>query len=1008
MAENDKIDPLHDLNLDIQHYIESSNPEIDQSSVFNITSPYYTISDLLENYEEHTHFKYKAMHINIQSLPAKFDSLKGILAEFEERHISMDFIMLCETFLTDTNTQYYEIPGYNMICKNRQNRTRGGVAIYIKNKYTYKLREDLSVFKEGIFESVFLEINSKTDKCIIGEIYRVPNTNLAESIQTYETIMDKLINYKHKVIIGTDQNLDLLKLETHRYTSDLFNLLYSHSMIPAISKPTRITHNTATLIDNIYVSAKKIKSINSGIILTDLSDHFPVFTFIDHKEQNKKRKLYVKHRVLNNAALDGIKNDMQDLEWQTLSSCNTNEAYTYFTQTLQNIIDKHAPEKTINIPRKQIKREPWITKGILKSSQTVQKLFKKQLHKPKEHNAHLKYIAYRNLFNKVKRAAKQVYYSTCLEQSKGNIKQTWKTLNTLLGKTNDKGSIVDKLIINDRTVTEHKEIAQEFCSYFTNIGPQLAEQITKPNKAKNSLQANWVKSCLFLSPTDPMEIANILSNLKPKTSTGHDGLSTKLLKNLTNVIANPLTILINKSLVEGVVPDSIKIAKVLPIYKKDDPYNIQNYRPISLLPAFSKIFEKVVFKRLYMFLQTKEAIFEKQYGFRPKHSTIDAMHDFLRNIYDVYERNEDGIGIFIDFTKAFDTIDHKLLLHKLYVYGIRGNAHKWFESYLTNRKQYVNYKGTSSESQKITFGVPQGSVLGPLLFLVFINDLPNCLDFCSAILFADDSNLFHSGSNKDLLIQQINQDLNNLDIWCRSNTLSLNINKTHFIFFNQVGNDTCHLQIGNRQLSEVQSTLFLGIHIDNKLNWHKHIEHVQKKLCSQLYIINRVKHCLSKENLRTLYFTLIEPHLTYGITMWGGSHSTYLNRVFKLQKRAVRIIEKIGYRDHTEHHFKSLKILPLKDLYQYNISTVTYKYHKGILPIPLQNIFTQNLDYHNYNTRNRLKLVTPKHKSAIYHRSIMHMGPHTWNQIPEEIRNINNYNTFRKKCKEYLLKKSIP
>ncbi len=1003
MAEETQADPLHNTGIDLNQYIQCANPEIEPSSVFNINSPYYDIKQLIDKSRESTDSKYKVLHINIQSLPAKFDGLKNILADLECNHIEIDFILMCETFLSDMTSQHYDLPGYRLICKNRQNKSRGGVAMYVKQKYNYQLREDLSIFKEGIFESVFIEINTKGEKCIVGEIYRVPNTNLSDSLNYYDTIVEKLTDFKHKVIIGTDQNLDLLKIESHKYTEDLFNILFTHSIVPTINKPTRITHNTATLIDNIYVSAQTCDNITSGILVTDLSDHFPIFTFIGHNKSFKNVKQRIKFRVLNNKAVAAINKDLKRQSWQCLHSNDASEAYSSFAKTVTKVIDKHAPETTKTLSGKNIKREPWFTKGLLKSSQTVIKLYKKQLHKPKEHKTHTSYIKYRNLYSKIKKVAKQAYYTECLKLSNGDIRKTWKTLNTLLGKTNDKTGIVDSFIINEQTVSDPKQIGDAFCDYFTNIGPKLAKNIPPSNRTKNPPQGKHVEASIFLSPTDPNEVYYIISSLKSKASTGYDGISTKLIKDIKSEIAYPLSILINKSLQEGTVPDDLKIAKVLPIFKKNDPHNVSNYRPISLLPGFSKIFEKVVFKRIYHFLQKHEALYEKQYGFRPKHSTTDAIHDFVRNIYEAIENKDHGLGIFLDFSKAFDTIDHKILIDKLCINGIRGTALKWFQSYLNNRKQFISYKESISDTQNITYRVPQGSVLGPLLFLVYINDLPNCLDYCKSIFFADDSNLFHSNTSKSLLIKHINHDLDNLDHWCKNNKLSLNIEKTHFVNFNPTENNITHLDIGENKIYSKQSTVFLGIHIDYKLNWHEHILHVQKKVRNQLFIINQVKNYLPEENLRTLYFSLIQPYLTYGISIWGGSHSTYLNKLVKSQKRAIRIIKHLGYRDHTEEHFKNLKILRLDDLYKLNMSLIMYKYNDRLLPKSLQTMFKQNQDFHSYNTRHRSNFSAPKHKSTTYHRSIMQMGPEIWNKIPDEIKKANSINTFRNKYKKYLL-----
>jgi len=257
------------------------------------------------------------------------------------------------------------------------------------------------------------------------------------------------------------------------------------------------------------------------------------------------------------------------------------------------------------------------------------------------------------------------------------------------------------------------------------------------------------------------------------------------------------------------------------------------------------------------------------------------------------ENRKHTLGVFLDLLKAFDTIDHAILINKLNWYGVRGKALDWFRSYLSSRKQYVQYYNSVSDIQPIPCGVPQGSVLGPLLFIIYTNDLPNCLSDSKAILFADDTTLYISSNNIPQLYRSANIELESLNDWFRSNKLSLNVGKTHYVVFKYnkslIPPNLC-IQIGDEILKENDTAKCLGLYIDNKLNWQEHIAHLKNKLNSSLYAMNRVKHLLNSKHLTTLYYTLIYPYLDYGITLWGSACSTAANKIKLMQKKSVRII----------------------------------------------------------------------------------------------------------------------
>ena len=354
------------------------------------------------------------------------------------------------------------------------------------------------------------------------------------------------------------------------------------------------------------------------------------------------------------------------------------------------------------------------------------------------------------------------------------------------------------------------------------------------------------------------------------------------------------------------MPYELKIAKVIPIFKAKERNQLQNYRPTSLLSSISKIFENVVFKRLYTFINDIS-----QCGFRHKHSTIHAVTEFHNDIINSFENKQKIIATFLDLSKAFDTIDHHILLKKLENYGVRGIPLNWFKSYLSDRTQYVMYNNHISKTANINCGVPQGSILGPLLSIIYTNDLPYCLKKSKCILFADDTTIYQTNSNLTQLYTNINMDLNILGDWFRANKLSLNINKTTYMVFQnkrEQPNSNMTINIGTESIKREAAVKFLGFIIEDQPHWTKHLKLCKSKMASSIYAMRSAKHVLSKDNLRALYFALMYPYIDYGIILWGTAAKCHIYPLHVLQKKAIRIITDAKYNAHSSPLLTELQI----------------------------------------------------------------------------------------------------
>jgi len=538
------------------------------------------------------------------------------------------------------------------------------------------------------------------------------------------------------------------------------------------------------------------------------------------------------------------------------------------------------------------------------------------------------------------------------------------------------------------------------------VGPNLAQKIAKTSVKPESFLKNKITDSFFLAPVTEDEIIKTFTNLK-NGAAGWDGFRADIIKKVKHIIAPSITHICNLSFSLGYVPREMKLANVVPIFKAGDNMTFTNYRPVSVLPLVSKVLERVMYTRLLNFLNKHKILYEYQFGFRNCYSTYMALITLVDRISNALDKGESVVGIFLDFSKAFDTVDHDILLNKLQHYGIRGNAHDWFKSYLIGREQYVTFSGTKSDTTKVKCGVPQGSILGPLLFLIYINDLYHIAHNSFPLLFADDTNLFFTGKNNDVLTNTVNNELAIITGWLESNKLSLNIKKTNYMLFtfrsrNKNASDL-DIKIKSNSVERVYMSKFLGIMIDCHLLWDSHIKHINTKLSKTVGILAKARRYLPKECLKDLYYTFAYPYLIYCNHVWGNTHKTYLDKIIKTQKKLIRIISGSHYRAHTSDLFANNKLLNMQQIYQYSIGIFMFKYCNDELPNLFANMFQKNSGIHTHNTRQQNHFHLPKFKNNMLKNSVRYQGVTLWNGLPDQLRESKSLNSFKFNFKKSLL-----
>ena len=731
--------------------------------------------------------------------------------------------------------------------------------------------------------------------------------------------------------------------------SNKVNLFYQNMSLsgffPKITLPTRLSETTCTLIDNIITNNIDNNHL-SGVLTRKISDHQMNFCMINDKRTaaNNKGKFIEVEKNTGNAVENfqnylSEKNIFAKMDHNIRSDPNANCDILF--AELANAKQLHMPTERVKFNKRKHKVQPWMNNVLLKKINKKSDKYSKLLKIPKtDANYAVKKTEFNEHVKSVKndiRIAKRNYYFHVFNIHRNNIKQTWNTISETLNRHRKSRDNPEKIIYNDKTLTNEQDIADSFNSFFANVGTQLSssfEQSDSIPSFETYLDCNTRSDPNFyFTPVDEDLVLTLITNLPNKTSSGIDNISNKLLKQIKHIIVQPLTLIINQSLTSGIYPDKFKISKITPLHKKDDRTVISNYRPISLLPTMSKIIERIMHSQLYAYFNENNLIAEQQYGFRSHHSTELAALKLSDTIMCELDRSLIPFVIFLDLSKAFDTLNYKILLHKLKYYGLGNVAYNLIENYLTNRQQQVKLGNTSSKLLPMCIGVPQGSILGPLLFSICINDLPKSCPKLNCIMYADDTTLYSFVENFESndVEREINCELDKVNLWLKANKLSLNVTKTKCMFFHKRKTlPPINLSINNAKVENVIKFNYLGFMLDECLSWNAHIEMIGIKISKAIGIINHLKFIYPQRILFTLYNSLIISHMLYGILLWGKSDN--VQTIDKLQKRAIRLISYSRPLEHTEPLFKVFNLLKFNDIYTLKLLKFFYKLSNNSLP----------------------------------------------------------------------------
>lgn len=922
------------------------------------------------------------LHSNIRSLRNKLNFIKETFLDFNilaftESHL--DASVTTENILLEQFDTPYR--------KDRTNHG-GGVIIYVSNDLLHTRKPELEIYCD---ESIWIEIKMRNETFLLGTFYS-PRTSDATFFEGFNRNIEKAMDLCRNIVILGDLNEDLLNPNFN----NLEDILMLNSLKNVISEPTRLN----ALLDPIITNEDLYYS-DAGIIPVPdhISDHSATFITLPFQYEPQspfKRTVW----MYKQADFNALNMKIRNFDWSCLSEGSVHEATYLFNNIFMEMIKSCIPSKAVTVRPDD---KPWYNSEIRTTSRKRDRMKHKALRSGKTSDWK-NYKKLRNKVNNQKKYAKETFFNnlelSILDFHTNDKRKFWKVIRHFV-KNSDASSTIPPLSLTlpsgetkiHFTDEEKADCLNEYFASISTVDDQHAQLPPFYAKTPNTMSnVNCTQE----------EIELLIETLNPNKANGLDGISNRMLKAVCKTISRPLAIIINRSFSEGEFPEPWKSSGLIPVPKKGEKTSPSNYRPIALLSNISKIQERIAFKNLFNYLHENDLLYKYQSGFLPQHSTVFQLVDIYHNICQCFDNHQFSCMVFCDISKAFDRVWHKGLIFKLRQYGIRGDFLNWLTDYLEGRQQKVIIKGCTSDFKSVTAGVPQGSVLGPLLFLVYVNDIADSL-LSLTRLFADDSSLFYSATSLDDIQGIINHDLRVLSEWAKQWLVTFNPKKTEAILFTLRNPDFMPLLIfDGTNIKFVENHKHLGLTFSHNGQWTEHIRNIKVSAAKLLGIMRKLKFSFSRSALNQIYMSYLLPILEYGSVVWDGCTLQNTDILDKIQNEAARIVTGLTRSVSLDRLYRECGWLRLSARRQQQKLLFMFKVNQNLVPTYIDDLIPPLVrDVSNYPLRNMADYTVPFARTEIFKKSCIPSSLSLWNAADNDLKTLNTLSAFR-----YHLKRS--